>query len=75
MSQRTTLSKLEFRGFFPTKREGVCLFAANFLVSESFVFAAVLCAAVMTFLETSDKTVLLRSATFYLYMNGKVLHL
>ena len=46
--------------------------AANFLVLESFVLAAVQVGQVMMFLQTSNKTNgILCSATFCLYMNGK----
>ena len=42
-------------------------------MSESFVLAAVRVGQVNMFLQTSNKTnVILCSATFYLYMNGKV---
>ena len=43
---------------------------------ESFVLAAVLRGLLSMFLQTSNKkNVILCSATFYLYMNGKVLYL
>ena len=45
--------------------------AASFLVSVSFVLAAVHIGQVTMFLQTSNKTnVILCSATFYLYVNG-----
>ena len=44
---------------------------ADFLVSASFVLAAVHLGQVMVFLQTSNRTnVILCSATLYLYMNG-----
>ena len=50
--------------------------AADFLVPGSFVLAAVHIGQVAVFMYTSSKTNgILCSATFYLYMNGKVLHL
>ena len=50
--------------------------AANVVVQESFVLAAVQADQVRLYLYASSKTnVILCSATFYPYVNGNVLHL
>ena len=52
------------------------LVVASILVFDSFVLAPVLVAQVMMFQAASHKTnVIFHSATFYLCMNGSVLHL
>ena len=58
------------------KRKGIWLDVANFLVAESFVFAAVLLGLVALFLQSSYKTKAMPCpTTFCLYCNGKIVYL
>ena len=67
--QRIIFTQVRIQAYFIQKGEGVWLVVAHSSFQESFVLAAVYMGQVTGFLCYS------LSATFYLYMNGKVLFL